>query len=189
MSDQKTYRVIRGSIRLPRGTKGTGFIMTRRDMIVQGELVPPGMFPDADIRSWLNEGRIEVAEVSIEQAEKQIELHNSNPFRVDPSTLVGKTMEDLVIMILEIDEEYDTDQLADEQAAIVLLTSGWDPAMRQTVAPVSDKSRPEALALHNLEQEVNGGNAVRTGNRDLSAEAQAGLEAAKQRAQAPQSEE
>lgn len=189
MSEQKTYRVIRGSIRLPRGTDGTGFLMTRKDMIMQGELVPPGMFTDADIRSWLNEGRIEVAGVSIEQAEAQIELHNSNPFRVDPSVLVGKTMEDLIIMVLEIDEEYDVDQLDDEQAAVQLLTSGWQPSMRQTVAPVSDKSRPEALALHNLEQEVNGGSAIRTGNRDLSAEAQAGLEAAKARAAAPQSEE
>ena len=188
MSEQETYRVIRGSIRLPRGTSGTGFIMSRRDMIVQGELVPPGMFPDSDIQSWLNEGRIEPAGVSVAEAEEVIAVRGSNPFRVDPSTLVGKTMEDLIIMVLEIDEDYDTDQLADEQAAVQLLTSGWEPSMRQTIAPVNDRSRPEALAMHNMEQE-NGQSAVRTGNRDLSAEAQAGLEAAKARAQAPQSEE
>jgi len=187
VSEQKTYRVIRGSIRLPRGTQGTGFLMKRADMITQGELVPPGMFTAADIRSWVNEGRIEEAGVSIEVAEEAVAVRAANKFRVDPSVLVGKTMEDLIIMVLEIDEEYDTDLLDDEQAAVQLLTSGWEPSMRQTIAPVGDRSRPEALALHNLEQES--GNAVRTDNTDLSAKAQAGLEAAKQRAAAPQSEE
>lgn len=188
MSEQETYRVVRGSIRLPRGTKGTGFLMSRRDMIVQGELVPPGMYPDADLRSWLAEGRIEPAGVSVAEAEEVIAVRGSNPFRADPSTLVGKTMEDLIIMVLEIDEDYDTDKLSNEQAAVQLLTSGWDPSMRQTVAPVNDRSRPVALAMHNMEQE-NGQSATRTGNSELSAKAQAGLEAAKARAQAPQSEE
>ena len=163
--------------------------MSRRDMIIQGELVPPGMFTDADIKGWLAEGRIERAGVSVEAAEEQIALHLSNPFRVDPSVLVGKTMEDLVIMVLEIDEDYDVDGLADEQAAVQLLTSGWEPSMRQTVAPVSDKSRPETLAMHNLERASSSeGSRIGTGNRDMSAEAAAGLEAAKQRAQAPDSE-
>ena len=186
---QEAYRVIRGAVRLPRGTNSTGFLMSRRDMVIQGELIPPGIFTDADIASWLAEGRIELAGVTVEQAEETIALHLSNPFRVDPSTLVGKTMEDLTIMVLEIDDEYDVDSLEDEQAAIVLLTSGWDPSMRQTVAPVNDRSRPEALALHKLEQTEGGGSAIKSGNRDLSAEAAAGLEAAKARAQAPQSEE
>jgi len=191
VSEQKTYRVIRGAIRLPRGTN-TGFIMSRRDMIVQGELIPPGIATNADIQSWLDEGRIEEADVSVAQVEEQIQLHQSNPFRADPSALVGKTMEDLIIMILEIDEKYDTDQLADEKAAVQLLTSGWTPEMRQIVAPVSDKSRPEALALHKLEQEQNGGSALKASNREMSVEGRAGLdalEAAKALAAAPESQE
>lgn len=163
--------------------------MTRKDMVMQGELLPPGIVDDADIKSWLDEGRIELAGVSVEAAEEQIAIRAANKFCVDPNALVSKTMEDLVIMILEIDEEYDTDSLADEKAAVQLLTSGWEPSMRQSTAPVNDRSRPEALALHNLEQDANGGSAVRTGNRDLSAEAQAGLDAAKARAAAPDSEE
>ena len=190
MSEQKeAYRVIRGAIRLPRGTKGTGFVMTRRDMIMQGELLPPDLFGDIEIQSWLREGRIELAGVSIEVAEEQVAVRAANKFCVDPSVLVGKTMEDLVIMVLEIDEDYDVDLLGDEQAAVQLLTSGWQPSMRQTIAPVNDRSRPEALAMHNMEREsASEGSRVRTGNRDLSAEAAAGLEAAKQRAQAPDSE-
>lgn len=163
--------------------------MSRKDMIMQGELVPPGMFSDVEIKSWLNEGRIELAGVSVEVAEEQVAVRTANKFRVDPSALVGKTMEDLIIMVLEIDEDYDTDLLGDEQAAVQLLTSGWEPSMRQTIAPVNDRSRPEALALHNLERESSSeGSRVGTGNRDMSAEAAAGLEAAKQRAQAPDSE-
>lgn len=164
-------------------------MMSRKDMIMQGELIPPGIYTDADLQSWLDEGRIEPAGVSVETAQEAAEIRASNPYRVDPATLVGKTMEDLTIMVLEIDDEFDVDSLEDEQAAVRLLTSGWEPSMRQTIAPVNDRSRPEALALHNLEQDVNGGSAIKTGNRDLSAEAQAGLEAAKARAQAPESEE
>ena len=190
MSEQnEAYRVIRGAIRLPRGTEGTGFMMSRKDMVMQGELLPPGIFPESDIESWLSEGRIERAGVSIEQAEQAAEIRAQNPFRVDPATLVGKTMEDLVIMVLEIDDEYDVDQLADEQAAVQLLTSGWEPSMRQTVAPVNDRSRPEALALHKLEQEEGGGSAIKSGDREMSQEAKAGLEAARAKAQAPSDED
>lgn len=188
MSEQnEAYRVVRGSIRLPRG-KSTGFVMSRRDMVMQGELLPPGIFPAADIQSWLSEGRIAPAGVSVEDAQAAVEARAANPFRVDPSTLVGKTMEDLLIMVLEIDPEYDADQLEDEQAAVRLLTSGWEPSMRQVVAPVNDRSRPVALALDKLEQSASG-SALKTGTRDLSAEAAANLEAAKVRAQAPSTEE
>lgn len=188
MSEQnEAYRVIRGAIRLPRG-KTTGFTMSRRDMVMQGELLPPGIFPEADIKSWLSEGRIEAAGVSVEAAQAAVEARAANPFRVDPSTLVGKTMEDLLIMVLEIDPEYDADSLADEQDAVRLLTSGWEPSMRQVVAPVNDRSRPKALALDKLAQDASG-SALKMGNRDLSAEAAAGLEAAKARAQAPETVE
>lgn len=188
MSEQQAYRVIQGAVRLPRGTEGTGFMLSRKDMVMQGELLPPGIFPESDIKSWIAEGRIEPAGVSVESAQAAVEARAANPFRVDPSTLVGKTMEELLIMVLEIDSEYDADELEDEQAALRLLTSGWEPSMRQTVAPVNDRSRPKALALDKLEQDA-AGSALKTGNRDMSAEAQAGLEAAKARAQAPQSEE
>lgn len=185
---QEAYRVVRGSIRLPRGTEGTGFVMSRRDMVMQGELLPPGIFPESDIQSWIAEGRIEPAGVSVDVAEQAREARASNPFRVDPSTLVGKTMEDLLLMVMEIDPEYDADELESEEDAVRLLTSGWEPGMRQVVAPVNDRSRPAALALDKLTQDASG-SALKTGNRDLSAEAQAGLEAAKARAQAPSTEE
>lgn len=184
MSEEKTYRVVRGSIRMPRSTS-KGFMLNRQDMLMQGDLLPPDVFTAADIRSWLHEGRIEEAGVSVEVTVEAERIRASNPFRVDPSTLVGKTMEDLVIMVLEIDEEFDTDTLEDEKAAVRLLTSGWDPKYVEPIAPVNDRSRPEALALHKLEQDAEGGKAVKSGDSALSADAQAGLAAAKERAQAP----
>jgi hypothetical protein len=160
----------------------------RRGLIMQGELLPVGVFDSRDIRSWLDGGRIERADVTVEVAAEEQRIRAANPFRVDPSALVGKTMEDLVIMVLEIQDDYDTDSLEDEQAAVRLLTSGWTPEMRQTVAPVSDRSRPEALALHKLEQE-NGQSATTSGQTEMSSEAAAGLEAARAAAQAPDSQE
>jgi hypothetical protein len=166
----------------------TGFIMTRKDMVIQGELLPPGIFTDYDIKGWLREGRIELAGVTMEVAEEAERVRVASKFRCDPSILVGKSMEDLTIMVLEIDPDFNTDNLADEQAAVQLLTSDWQPSMRQTMAPVNDRSRPQALALDKLEQ-VAGGSALHTGNTEMSSEAAAGLEAAKARANAPQSEE
>ena len=187
MSEQTIYRIIRGSIRTPR-TKDGPILTGRKGLIMQGELLPEGLFGEDDIQSWLNEGRIERSGLSVEQAEEAARVIAANPFRADPSTLVGKTMEDLIIMVLEIQDDYDTDLLEDEQAAVRLLTSGWSPEMRQTIAPVNDRSRPLALALHKLEQE-NGQAATQSSNSEMSAEALAGLEAARAKAQAPSSEE
>lgn len=187
MSEQSTYRVIRGSIKTPR-TKDSPVISGRRGLIMQGELLPVGVFPADDIRSWLDGGRIERADVSVAVATEEQRIRAANPFRVDPSALVGKTMEDLIIMVLEIKDDYDTDVLTDERDAVRLLTSGWSPEMHQIVAPVNDRSRPEALALHKLEQE-NGQSATHATTTEMSSEAAAGLEAARAAAQAPSSEE
>ena len=124
--------------------------------------------------------------MTVEQVEEAQRARAANPFAVDPSILVRKTMEDLIIMVLEIAPEYDTDTLEDEQAAVRLLTSGWDPKYTQRIAPVNDRSRPEAIALHKLEQ-TEGGGAVTSisEGQALSEQARAGLEAARGKANAP----
>lgn len=190
MSEEKTYRVIQGAVRMPRNAKKEGtFVLRRADMVVQGELLPPGVFTQADILSWLAEGRIEEAGAPVAEAEEQERIRNANPFRCDPSTLLGKTIDELLMMIYEIDDEYDLSAIETEQDAVRLLTSGWDPKYMQTVAPVNDRSRPENLALHKLEQDEDGNRAVKTDTTALSAEAQANLASAKERAQAPKEEE
>lgn len=187
MSDllNQTYRVIRGAIRLPRQSTGTYVAKSSTDFLVQGDLLPKGVFNETDILSWLGGGRIALAEISEVQEKEERAIVSDNPFKADPSTLVGKSVEDLTIMILEIDDEYDIDSLDGEIEMVRLLTSGWDPKYIQTIAPVNDRSRPEALAMHKLEQSENGGSAIKTSDTELSAEAKAGLEAAKAKAQAP----
>lgn len=184
MSEQKTYRVIRGAIKLPRAHTQDFIANVRKDFVMQGELLPVDVYPEDDIQSWLAGGRIVAAGVSVAQAVEAAEIRASNPFKVDPSTLVGKTMEDLTIMVLEIEPDYDTDALADEQDAVRLLTSGWDPKYIQKIAPVSDRSRPEALVANKLEQ-TEKETATSSGSTDMSAAAQAGLDAARAKAQAP----
>ncbi len=185
----QTYRVIRGSIRLPRKSTESYAAKTSMDFVLQGDLLPKGVADEADIRSWLAEGRIAIAEISDEQEKEERGIVPDNPFKADPSTLAGKTIEDLTIMILEIDDEYDVESLEGEADMVRLLTSGWDPKYAQTIAPVNDRSRPEALAMHKLEQSQNGGNAIKTSDTEMSAEAKAGLEAAKAAAKAPESQE
>lgn len=177
----EVYRVIRGSIRLSRA-KGGG-------QVRQGDVLPQDVGDAADIKSWLEGGRIERADMTVAQAEEVEAVRGSNPFQVDPGILVGKTMEDLIIMVLEIKDDYDVDLLVSEQDAIQLLTSGWQPSMRQTIAPVNDRSRPEALALHNLEQQEGGGAVVGSSDTQMSQAAAAGLAAARARANAPESQE
>jgi hypothetical protein len=181
---EQSYRIVRGSIRIPR-SKMESNAAGANGLLPQGDLLPRGMFDDRDILSWLREGRIERADVTEAQIEESERVRTANPFRVDPVTLVGKTMEDLVIMILEIDPGFDTDTLEAEQDAVRLLTSGWDPKYAQTIAPVNDRSRPVALALNKLEQSQDGSRAMQSSASELSARAQAGLEAARAKAQAP----
>lgn len=188
MSAKSIYRVVRGAIRMSRSTS-SNFTLSKVDMIMQGDILPAG-FDSACIQSWLADGRIELVgeEMSLEDAEdEQKAILARNPFAVDPSVLVSKSMEDLVIMVLEIDPDYDTDKLASEQDAVRLLTSGWDPKYAQTVSPVRDRSKPQALAMGKLVQSKDGA-ALKTSVSEMSAEAQAGLANARAKAQAPDGE-
>jgi hypothetical protein len=184
---ERSYRVTRGAVKLPRASVGN--VPLSQELIMQGDLLPNGIFSELELRSWLREGRIEVAEVSAEVVDAAVRVRAANPFRVDPSSLIGKTMEDLIIMVLEIDEGYDTDALEGEADAVRLLSSGWDPRFREPIAPVNDRSRPEALAINAMEQNVEGDRAMRSTNSEMSSEASAGLARAKAAADAPDSQE
>lgn len=188
MSEQTfSYRVIRGVIRKPRGDSKRVFT-TQGDFFNQGELIPDGIFDEADIASWLEGGRIEPAQVSAEMAQEVIEkIRTRGKFRVDPSSLVGKTMEELLIMVHEIAPEIDANSIEDQRMAVALLTSDWDPKHADTIAPVSDKSRPEALRAHDLEQTENEPATRSDPGPAPSKEAQAALASARERAAAPES--
>lgn len=183
-----SYRVARGVIRKPRSMGNTNVIATRRDFFIQNELIPDGIFGQDDIKSWLADGRIVSAQVSMEQAEEAVEAARARgKFQADPASLVGKTMEELLIMVNEIDEDYDfeANPIEDEQAAVRLLTSDWDPRYADRIAPVSDRSRPEALVAHDMEQVDDVPATSSSNGPEPSQEASAALANARARAQAP----
>lgn len=183
-ANQPQYRVVRGCIRKPRGGDKRQFV-GRNDFFQQGDLLPAGVFGSDDIESWLADGRI--ARVNVEpavaaQAGAAIEARGK--WTVDPATLVGKGMDALLLMVAEIDPEFDTDQLASEADAVRLLTSNWNPVFAQVVPPANDRSKPEVINLSHLEQ-TEDGSATRSTMRPLSEAGQDALARARAKAQAP----
>lgn len=191
MSDQPTnelpnvtysYKVVRGSIKLPR-PRGAKFI-SRSQFINQGELIPDGIFSDADIQSWLQDGRIEPISDMDSPLVENARVEHRGKWTVDPSVIAGKSMETLLLMVLEIEPDYDTDSLESEGDVARLLTSDWKPSYASTVPAANDRSRPKAMRLHDLTQE---GRAPATAS--VSDEQGDSLARARALAAAPESEE
>lgn len=145
-----TYKVVRGSIKLPR-PGGSKFI-SRSQFVNQGELLPDGIFSSADIQSWLQDGRIELISDQDAPLLQSARVEHRGKWTVDPSVIAGKSMETLLLMVLEIDPQYDTDSLENEGDVARLLTSDWKPSYASTVPAANDRSRPKAMKLHDMSQ-------------------------------------
>lgn len=170
----QTYKVARGVIRMPRKPGNKRSFSTVSDFIRQGEVIPEGLLDEAAQRSLLADGRIElVGEVQSKQA-------GSLPARrgkwsVDPTALVGKDLEDLLVMVLEIDETFDVSTLPSVVEAVRQLTMDWDPAFREEITRSTDRSRPERLSTSGAKAGA---------NPSMSDAAEQALARAKERAQA-----
>lgn len=180
---QATYRLARGTIKLPRDNKSGRTFTTSGDFIKQGEMIPEGVLSDEQIKSFLATGRIELmAPAEVKQAAGMPKTRGK--WGVDPTALIGKSMEELLVMVLEIDPEFDVTVIETEVDAVRQLTSDWDPAFREEIARSTDRSRPEQMKL----KVSHDGNEVRgardAGSRPMSPGAERALENAKQRAQA-----
>lgn len=172
------YRVARGVIRLPR-TKGAAaksprLFNTSSDFIKQGGVIPDGLLDQDQIAGMLADGRIELI--------PQSEVATSNPrpeqrgkWSVDPSALAGKGLEELIVMVMDIDGDYDVEQLKTPADAVGLLTSQWNPAFRTDLVKSNDRSRPEALRHNGVKN---------AGDKPLSDASADALERAKAAAQA-----
>lgn len=186
MSEQAQYRVKRGQIRLPRGSSKRVFV-NHGDFVHQGDLLPQGVFDAADIKSWLADGRIERVDVSAEDAERQsAEITARSKWSVNPAALVGKSLEDLIVMVSEIDPEYDTDELVDEAAAVTLLTSGWDPRFAEETAAPKATDRTEVKNLK-LDQSAEGPS-TSSREREMSPAASDALASAREKAASAEAE-
>ena len=149
-----SYRLIRGCIKKPGGRKRSS--VSSGDFYMQGDLLPDSEFGEADIQSWLDEGRVEPALVSPVQAAQEQAITVRGKFCADPGSLVGKSLAELRIMIGEIEPNMDLESITDERIAVSLLTSDYDPRFKRPIAPATDRSRPEMLVAHDMEQGKDG---------------------------------
>jgi len=179
------FKVARGTIRRPRTERKPG-IKAASDFIGQGEIVPEGMLTPEQVASLLEQGVIEpitsVRESAIAAAAKR------GKWSVDPGSIVGKTLEDLLVMIVEIDPDYSVERISSLSDAATQLTADWHPAFREDLALASDKSRPAPLRTTSVRREdgkvISVEGTKDAGSPDLSANARAALERARERAQA-----
>lgn len=169
----QSYRVVRGSLQIPRKGSARQFV-NRSDFIMQGEIVPAGLFCEADLAGWLADGRICLVIEDQDGTEAREKNRRRGKWMVDPASLYGKTMEDLLLLVIDIDPEYDTDNLNDESDVVRLLTKDWDPVFAESVACAADRNSIVALKHDGVRD---------AGERAMSAQAQAMLERAKHQAQ------
>lgn len=185
--NQVQYRVARGVLRKPRKTlpnpKAVA-LSNSCDYIQQGELIPEGMLDEVSIQSLLSEGRIEVLAPLAAGLAAKVPAQQGK-WGVDPVALVGKNLEELLIIVMEIDENFDVSTLTTEAQAIRQLTADWNPAFREEIARTTDRSRPEQMRMESSRDgRVVKGNVHDAGNRPLSGDAEKALANAKARAQA-----
>lgn len=180
------YRVANGSLRKPRVKGQVPKVRRAVDYIGQGELVPDGMLTQEEIEKLLETGVIEALPTGGPAGAAAPTYAARGKWSVDPSALVSKTLEDLCVMILEIDPNYDVAGLDSIQAATIL-TADWHPAFRETLATSSDKSRPAPLSMTSKQNAkgkvVEQRGAKDAGSRPMSEDASATLEALRARAQ------
>lgn len=182
----KQYRIKRGAIKLPREIRdGKRVSRGASQFLHQGDILPEGMFPAQDIASFLADGRIEEIGLSAAEAEQAgAAITQRSKWAVDPVSLVGKSLEELLVMVLEIDPDQPTGDLKSEQDAVRLLTSGWDPRYAQVVAQADDRTEPKPKSLK-LDQGSKPGLAqpqTHLAEKALSSKAQDALQRAKERA-------
>jgi len=173
VSQQTQYRVAKGALKIPRTPKGQERkFVTASDFILQGSAIPEGMLSQPEIEGLLKDGRIEpLTQLEAQQAAGLPKRRG--PWSVDPANLAGKSLEELVLMVLDIDEGYDVAQLENAGDAVRQLTADWDPAFRDELSRSTDKSRPERLRTSGAKDK---------GLTPMSEAAEAALARAKERA-------
>jgi len=185
--NQVQYKVARGVLRMPRKTPTVGTptraFNNSADYIKQGEVVPEGMLSPEEIASLLSGGIIEELTVAPGQS-AAVPVKSRGKWGVDPVTLVGKNLEELLIVVMQIDETFDVNELKTEADAVRHLTQHWDPAFREEIARSTDRSRPEQMKMKSSSDNRTASGVKDAGDRPLSGAAEKALANAKARAQA-----
>lgn len=138
------YEVVRGSIKVPYvaepGEKSRRMNTSPR-YLRPGEMLPEGMFTEEDIESLEKSGIIKASAQS-KSSPRPRRLQRRGKWSVNPDTLAGKDQEALLLMVLEIDPEFDTDKLKTKEQTIAQLTKDFDMEFDVPVATATDKTRP-----------------------------------------------
>lgn len=174
---KQLYEVARGSLKMVYPPGGTPISAPKAEFITQGELVPEGLLSEEEIKSLLEDGRITKvrnhAHAKVAPALKQ----KRGKWSVDPETLAGKNMEELTMLILGIDEDFDVGSIKSKAGAIEQLTKDWDAIFASQIAKAYDINTP-GLSVDGVKNIVN--------EADPSAKVRSTLERAKAKAQALQ---
>jgi hypothetical protein len=180
------FKVARGTIRRPRTERKAG-VKAASDVIGQGEIVPEGMLSPDQIAGLLEQGVIEP--ITTERETKMAESARRGKWSIDPAALAGKTLEDLIVMVVEIDPDYAIEGISSVSEAVTQLTADWHPAFREELARSSDKSRPAPLKTTTVKREdgkvISVEGAKDAGEPPMSDKAAAALERARERAKTP----
>lgn len=126
--------VKRGTVKVP-NRKGL-----HPELLKQGAVVPEGMFPAADVQRLIEAGVFGPKEAPAARAGARAKPRGK--WCLDPAALAGKSMDELRIMVLEIDEDYALTEEMTETQLIQLLTSDWDLRAKPEVAVAKDRTRP-----------------------------------------------
>lgn len=169
------YEVARGSIKLPFPKTASKTAAPRAQFIKQGDIIPEGVLSAEEIDSLLRDKRIQPLKGSVAKKASKARTQRRGPWSADPATLEGKSLEDLLVLVLGIDEDFNVEKLTTVEKAVAQLTKDWDPAFADDVAKAYDRSGPI----------LGEGGAQQTGEpRELSDKAKAVLERARARAAA-----
>lgn len=124
------YAVVKGSI-------GVG-----NTAIHEGGVVPVGRLTAEDVRTMLRDGVIEpLARGDAEPESEEGGGHVSpGKWSVDPATLVGLDMEELLQRVLEIDPDFDVDVFEDEGDVVRQLTSEYSDEFQESPAASEDRT-------------------------------------------------
>jgi len=136
------YEVARGSLKVPFPKGGTAISAPRGTFIGQGEVVPEGMLSEVEVQSLLEDGRITKVRTAPGTKVAAPRKQKRGKWSVDPETLAGKNMEELTMLILGIDEDFDVGSIKSKAGAIEQLTKHWDPAFADQISKSYDTNTP-----------------------------------------------
>jgi len=168
------YEVARGSIKVPFPKTASKTAAPRPQFFRQGDLLPDGALSEEEISSLLADKRIAVVRGSQKGTKIERRTQQRGPWSVDPESLEGKNSEELGMLILGIDPDFDLRKIKTDEDAVKQLTKDWDPAFADDIAKAYDKGNPALTE--------DGAKRVEGSGHELSAKAKATLSKAKARA-------